>query len=85
MGDETDSHEDVGGALYIEDTRFPMAAMHNTSVRMTGIDSQSQQYEVDLRLERGNLVIFPAATPRGAALYSQARANLYRYEYRRAK
>ena len=34
MGDETDSHEDVGGALYIEDPRFPMAAMHNTSEAM---------------------------------------------------
>ena len=42
MGDETGSHEDVGSALYIEDPRFPMAAMHNTSVRTIGIDSQPQ-------------------------------------------
>ena len=59
-GDETDSHEDVAGALYIEDPRFAMAAVHNTSVRMIGIDSQPQQCQVDLKLERGNLVVFPA-------------------------
>ncbi len=70
MGDETDSQEDVGGAFYIEDPRFPMAAMHNTSVRMIGIDSQPQQYEVDLKLARGNLVVFPAWLRHGVRPYT---------------
>ena len=75
-GDETDSHEDVGGALYIEDPRFPMAAMHNTSVRMIGIDSQPQQYEVDLKLERGNLVVFPAWLRHGVRPYTAKRERI---------
>jgi uncharacterized protein (TIGR02466 family) len=70
MGDEADAHEDVGGALYIEDPRFPMNAMHNTAVRMIGIDSQPQQYEVELKLARGNLVVFPAWLRHGVRPYS---------------
>lgn len=76
MGDETDSAEDVGGAFYLEDPRFPMAAMHNTAVRMIGIDSQPQQYEVELKLARANLVVFPAWLRHGVRPYTGKRERI---------
>ena len=83
MGDEVESDEDVGGAFYVEDPRFPMAAMHNTAVRMIGVDGKPQQYEVELKLERGNIVVFPAWLRHGGtSLYRQTRAHLYCDEYR---
>jgi len=76
MGDETESPEEVGGAFYIEDPRFPMAAMHNTAVRMMGIDSQPQQYEVEFKLARGNLVVFPAWLRHGVRPYTGRRERI---------
>lgn len=76
MGDEADSTEDVGGAFYLEDPRFPMAAMHNTAVRMIGIDSQPQQYEVELKLARANLVVFPAWLRHGVRPYTGKRERI---------
>ena len=76
MGDETDSQENVGGAFYIEDPRFPMAAMHNTEVRMIGINNQPQQYEVEFKLARGNLVVFPAWLRHGVRPYTGERERV---------
>lgn len=76
MGNETDSSEDVGGDFYLEDPRFPMAAMHNTAVRMIGIDGQPQQYEVELKLARGNLVVFPAWLRHGVRPYAGKRERI---------
>lgn len=76
MGDEADSSEEVGGAFYVEDPRFPMAAMHNTAIRMIGIDSQPQQYEVELKLVRGNLVVFPAWLRHGVRPYTGKRERI---------
>lgn len=76
MGDESESSEDVGGAFYVEDPRFPMAAMHNPAIRMTGIDGQPQQYEVEFKLVRGNLVVFPAWLRHGVRPYTGKRERI---------
>ena len=78
MADEPEvvSDKDVGGALYIEDPRFPLCAMHNTAVRMTGVDGQPQQYQVDLKLKRGNLLVFPAWLRHGVRPYAGARERI---------
>jgi len=76
MGDETESGEDVGGAFYIEDPRFPMSAMHNTAVRMIGADGKPQQYEVEFKLERGNIVVFPAWLRHGVRPYTGKRERI---------
>ncbi|MBL4582719.1 MAG: hypothetical protein JKY29_12970 [Gammaproteobacteria bacterium] len=76
MGDESDSSGDVGGAFYIEDPRFPMAAMHNTAVRMIGADGNPQQYEVEFKLERGNIVVFPAWLRHGVRPYTGNRERI---------
>lgn len=70
MGDEGDSSRDVGGAFYIEDPRFPMAAMHNTAIRMIGADGKPQQYEIEFKLEKGNIVVFPAWLRHGVRPYT---------------
>ncbi|GJM11887.1 MAG: hypothetical protein DHS20C12_02900 [Pseudohongiella sp.] len=76
MGDEPDSSEDVGGAFYVEDPRFPMSAMHNTAVRMIGADGKAQQYEVEFNLKRGNLVLFPAWLRHGVRPYTGKRERI---------
>jgi uncharacterized protein (TIGR02466 family) len=76
MGDDVGSSEDVGGAFYIEDPRFPMSAMHNTAVRMIGADGKPQQYEVEFNLERGNLVLFPAWLRHGVRPYTGSRERI---------
>lgn len=76
MGDEVEGDRDVGGAFYMEDPRFPMAAMHNTAVRMVGIDSQPQQYDVEFKLKRGNLIVFPAWLRHGVRPYTGSRERI---------
>lgn len=71
-----DSKKKVGGAFYIEDPRFPMAAMHNTASRLIGSNGQPQLYEVDLNLERGNLLIFPAWLRHGVRQYTGNRQRV---------
>ena len=61
MGHETEQESrDAGGSFYLEDPRFPMAAMRDTAFRMRGVDGQPQQYETEIELQRGNLILFPA-------------------------
>jgi len=72
MGAETEGEEssqEVGGEFYVEDPRFPLAAMRNPGIRMTGSNGEPQQYEVQLKLERGNLVVFPAWLRHGVKPY----------------
>jgi len=76
MGDEGDKTRDVGGALYVEDPRFPMSAMHNTAIRMIGADGKPQQYEIEFKLERGNLVVFPAWLRHGVRPYTGNRERI---------
>ena len=75
MGDGADE-EDVGGNFYLEDPRFPMCAMRETALRMVGSDGQAQQYEVDFKLARGNLIVFPAWLRHGVRQYTGARERI---------
>ncbi len=74
--DMGDDDSDAGGALYLEDPRFPMAAMHDTSLRMLGVNGLPQKYEVDLKLQRGNLVVFPAWLRHGVRQYNGHRERV---------
>lgn len=76
IGDDADSSSDVGGSFYLEDPRFPMSAMHNPAVRMIGVDGNPQQYEVELKLKRGNLVLFPAWLRHGVRPYNGKRERI---------
>ena len=69
MGRWPSSKEDVGGTLYVEDPRFPMAAMHNAGFRMNDVNGKQQAYQVDLNLREGNLVVFPAWLRHGVRPY----------------
>ena len=43
---------------------------------MIGIDSQPQQYEVEFKLGRGNLVVFPAWLRHGVRPYTGKRERI---------
>ena len=61
MGYETEQESsNAGGSFYLEDPRFPMAAMRDTAFRMRGADGEPQQYQTEIELQRGNLIVFPA-------------------------
>lgn len=75
MGAETEG-EDVGGNFYLEDPRFPMCAMRETSLRLAGMDGKPQQYEVDFKLARGNLIVFPAWLRHGVRRYTGNRERI---------
>lgn len=75
-GDSNQGTEDVGGRFYLEDPRFPMAAMKDTSFRLIGQNDKPQQYETELRLERGNLVVFPAWARHGVRHYKGDRERI---------
>ncbi len=67
---------DSGGAFYVEDPRFPMVAMRNTAVRMLGADGNPQQYEVEFKLKRGDLIVFPAWLRHGVRPYTGNRERI---------
>lgn len=69
MGDGG-SGEDVGGALYFEDPRFPMCAMHNTAFRLIGLDGAPQAYQPELRPRAGDLIVFPAWLRHGVRAFT---------------
>jgi len=76
MGGEPESGIHSGGNFYLEDPRFPLAAMHNTGFRMLGGDGLPQKYQVDLNLKRGNLVVFPAWLRHGVRTYTGSRERI---------
>ena len=76
MGRDPSSQADEGGTFYVEDPRFPMAAMHNTGFRMRDVNGQPQTYQVELNLERGNIVVFPAWLRHGVRPYTGARERI---------
>lgn len=67
---------DSGGNLYLEDPRFPIAAMRDPSFRLLGADGQPQKYQIYLRLKRGDLVVFPAWLCHGVRPYAGYRERL---------
>ena len=77
MGNEPgESEQSAGGNFYLEDPRFPMAAMRDTSFRMMGVGGQPQQYESEIQLQRGNLIVFPAWLRHGVRLYKGKRERI---------
>ena len=75
MGEENESG-DSGGAFYMEDPRFPTVAMHNTAVRMLGADGNPQQYEIEFKLNRGDLIVFPSWLRHGVRPYTGKRERV---------
>ena len=69
MGLVPTSQADEGGTFYVEDPRFPMAAMHNAGFRMKDVNGKQQAFQVDLNLREGNLVVFPAWLRHGVMPY----------------
>ncbi len=76
MGEEFEGSTHTGGNFYLEDPRFPMAAMHNTGFRMRGGDGLPQKYQVELKLARGNLIVFPAWLRHGVRTYLGSRERI---------
>ena len=47
-----------------------MAAMRDTALRIRGVDGQPQQYQTEIELQRGNLILFPAWLRHGVRPYT---------------
>ena len=77
MGYETEQESsNAGGSFYLEDPRFPMAAMRDTAFRMRGADGEPQQYQTEIELQRGNLIVFPAWLRHGVRPYAGKRERI---------
>jgi len=77
MGYETEQESsNAGGSFYLEDPRFPMAAMRDTAFRMRGADGEPQQYQTEIELQRGNLIVFPAWLRHGVRPYTGKRERI---------
>ena len=74
--DSEASLQSSGGRFFLEDPRFPMAAMKDASFRMIGIAGKPQQYETEIKLERGSLLVFPAWLKHGVRQYSGNRNRI---------
>lgn len=68
--------EGAGGELYFEDPRFPMAAMHHTAFRFVGVDGRLQDYQPNLNLAQGEMVVFPAWLRHGVRPFHGARDRI---------
>ena len=77
MGYETEQESsNAGGSFYLEDPRFPMTAMRDTAFRMRGADGEPQQYQTEIELQRGNLIVFPAWLRHGVRPYTGKRERI---------
>jgi len=76
MGDDENSASDPGGRFYIEDPRFPLNAMHNTALRMIDSNGNPQEYQAELNLTRGNIIVFPAWLRHGVRTYTGNRQRV---------
>ena len=71
MGYETEQESrNAGGSFYLQDPRFLMTAMRDTAFRMRGADGEPQQYQTEIELQRGNLILFPAWLRHGVRPHS---------------
>ncbi len=73
---ETSDGQDVGGNFYLEDPRFPLCAMRENALRMIGLDGKPQQVEVEFKLSRGKLIVFPAWLRHGVRQYTGKRERI---------
>ena len=70
MGYETEQESrNAGGSFYLEDPRFPMTAMR-------GADGEPQQYQTEIELQRGNLILFPAWLRHGVRPHTGKRERI---------
>ena len=69
MGDGGDHTADVGGNFFVEDPRFPMNVMRNTGFRLVGMDGSPQEVQQELKLKRGDLLVFPSWLRHGVRPY----------------
>ena len=74
--DEDDASDDVGGAFYFEDPRFPLAAMHTTAFRFIGADGEPQRWQPEVRPRAGDLIMFPAWLRHGVRAYRGTRERI---------
>jgi len=75
MGDG-EPEVNVGGDFYVEDPRFPMIAMRNPAVRLISSDGKAQQYELEFKLARASLIVFPAWLRHGVRPYTGNRERI---------
>jgi len=74
--DEPAAIEDAGGNFFIEDPRFPLNVMHNTGFRIMGAEGKPQEIQQELRLNRGDVIIFPAWLRHGVRPYTGDRERI---------
>lgn len=60
------------GALYLEDPRFPMNAMHVPALRMLGRDGKPQSSQIEIAARSGDLIVFPAWLRHGVRVHKGA-------------
>jgi uncharacterized protein (TIGR02466 family) len=65
-----------GGALYLEDPRFPMSAMRAPGLHMIGVDGKAQRAQADVDIATGQLVVFPAWLRHGVRRYTGKRDRI---------
>jgi len=70
MGNQGDESRDVGGNFFVEDPRFPMTVMKNPGMRLVGMDGTAQDIQQEFRLQRGDLLVFPAWLRHGVRPYT---------------
>lgn len=69
LGRQADGEPDSGGNFYLEDPRFPLAAMHNPGFRLLDGQGRPQQVQTQLKLSEGNMIVFPAWLRHGVQVY----------------
>lgn len=57
------------GALYLEDPRFPLNAMHVPTLRALGADGKPQSSQLELKARAGDLIVFPAWLRHGVRVH----------------
>ncbi len=70
MGKDSDGSQESGGNFYLEDPRFPLAAMHNPGFRLIDGSGRPQQIQAQLKLDKDNLIVFPAWLRHGVRAYT---------------
>ena len=53
-----------------------MAAMRDTAFRIRGIDGQPQQYQTEIQLQRGNLIMLPEWLRHGVRTHTGNRERI---------
>jgi uncharacterized protein (TIGR02466 family) len=68
--------DDAGGNFFIEDPRFPLTVMRNTSMRLRDGNGKPQDIQQEFRLSRGDIVVFPAWLRHGVRPYTGERERI---------